>query len=42
MLHDGKIVVSGGREEVLASRHPALREFIETSGLVAPEGNGQA
>jgi phospholipid/cholesterol/gamma-HCH transport system ATP-binding protein len=42
MLHQGKIVVSGTPEEVLVSRHPALREFVETSGLVAPEGNGQA
>jgi phospholipid/cholesterol/gamma-HCH transport system ATP-binding protein len=38
MLAGGKIVVTGGPQEVLASRHPALREFIETSGLVAPEG----
>jgi phospholipid/cholesterol/gamma-HCH transport system ATP-binding protein len=37
MLHQGKIVVSGTPQEVLASRHPALREFVETSGLVAPE-----
>jgi len=42
MLAEGRIVVTGGPQEVLASRHPALREFIETSGLVAPEGNGQA
>jgi phospholipid/cholesterol/gamma-HCH transport system ATP-binding protein len=37
MLHQGTIVVTGTPEEVLASRHPALREFVETSGLVAPE-----
>ena len=37
MLHQGKIVVTGTPEEVLASRHPALREFVETSGLVARE-----
>jgi phospholipid/cholesterol/gamma-HCH transport system ATP-binding protein len=42
MLYQGKIVVSGTSEEVLRSRHPALREFVETSGLVAPEGGGQA
>ena len=36
MLHEGKIVVSGTPQEVLASHHPALREFVETSGLVAP------
>ena len=42
MLAEGKIVVTGGPQEVLASRHPALREFIETSGLVAPEGAPQA
>ena len=37
MLAEGKIVVTGTSEEVLASRHPALREFVETSGLVAPD-----
>jgi len=42
MLHGGKIVVTGTAEEVLASPHPALREFVETSGLVAPAGGGQA
>jgi len=43
MLHAGKIVVSGTPQEVLASRHPALREFVETSGLVAPDdGSGRA
>jgi phospholipid/cholesterol/gamma-HCH transport system ATP-binding protein len=35
MLHAGKIVVNGTPEEVLASRQPELREFVETSGLVA-------
>jgi phospholipid/cholesterol/gamma-HCH transport system ATP-binding protein len=40
MLAGGKIVVTGTPEEVLASRHPALREFVETSGLVAPD-NGE-
>ena len=38
MLDGGRIVVSGTPEEVLASRFPALREFVETSGLVAPGG----
>jgi len=42
MLYNGTIVVNGTPEEALASRHPALREFVETSGLVAPEANGQA
>jgi phospholipid/cholesterol/gamma-HCH transport system ATP-binding protein len=42
MLHGGMIVVSGTAEEVLHSPHPALREFVETSGLVAPQGGGQA
>ncbi len=42
MLHGGKIVVTGTPQEVLASRHPALREFVETSGLVAPEEGGPA
>jgi phospholipid/cholesterol/gamma-HCH transport system ATP-binding protein len=40
MLHQGKIIVSGTPEVVLVSREPALREFVETSGLVAPE-NGE-
>jgi len=42
MLYQGKIIVSGTPEEVLVSRHPALREFVETSGLVAPESGGPA
>ncbi len=42
MLYNGTIVVNGTPEEVLVSRHPALREFVETSGLVAREENGQA
>ena len=33
MLYHGKIVVTGTPQEVLASRHPALREFVVTSGL---------
>ena len=35
MLHDGRIIVTGTPAEVLASRQPELREFVETSGLVA-------
>jgi phospholipid/cholesterol/gamma-HCH transport system ATP-binding protein len=42
MLDQGKIVVSGTPQEVIVSRHPALREFVETSGLVAPEPGEQA
>ena len=37
MLAGGKIIVSGTPAEVLASREPPLREFIETSGLVPRE-----
>jgi phospholipid/cholesterol/gamma-HCH transport system ATP-binding protein len=39
MLYEGKIVVTGTPAEVLASRQPELREFVETSGLV-PAGSG--
>jgi phospholipid/cholesterol/gamma-HCH transport system ATP-binding protein len=35
MLYSGKILVTGTRDEVLASQEPALREFVETSGAVA-------
>jgi len=42
MLAGGKIVVTGTSQEVIVSRHPALREFVETSGLVVPDGAGQA
>jgi phospholipid/cholesterol/gamma-HCH transport system ATP-binding protein len=35
MLYGGKILVTGTRDEVLASQDPALREFVETSGAVA-------
>jgi phospholipid/cholesterol/gamma-HCH transport system ATP-binding protein len=35
MLYAGKILVTGTREEVLASQQPELREFVETSGAVA-------
>jgi phospholipid/cholesterol/gamma-HCH transport system ATP-binding protein len=35
MLAGGKIIVSGPPDDVIRSPLPALREFIETSGLVA-------
>jgi phospholipid/cholesterol/gamma-HCH transport system ATP-binding protein len=38
MLHAGQIIVTGTAREVLASREPALREFIEVSGLVSTTG----
>jgi phospholipid/cholesterol/gamma-HCH transport system ATP-binding protein len=37
MLAGGKIIVSGTPDEVIRSRLPELREFVETSGLVAAE-----
>jgi phospholipid/cholesterol/gamma-HCH transport system ATP-binding protein len=37
MLAHGVIIVSGPPAEVLASRRPELREFVETSGLVPRE-----
>ena len=42
MLDKGRIIVSGPPAEVLQSRLPALREFVETSGLVAPETEAEA
>jgi NitT/TauT family transport system ATP-binding protein len=43
MLHAGQIIVNGTAAEVLASKRPELREFIEISGLVpsskAPEAH---
>jgi phospholipid/cholesterol/gamma-HCH transport system ATP-binding protein len=42
MLDQGRIIVSGPPDEVVASRAPALREFLETSGLVAPEVEADA
>jgi len=42
MLDKGRIIVSGPPDEVLQSRLPALREFVETSGLVAPETEAKA
>jgi len=40
MLAGGKIIVSGTPAEVLVSPQPELREFVETSGLVAPSTPG--
>jgi phospholipid/cholesterol/gamma-HCH transport system ATP-binding protein len=34
MLYEGRIIVSGTPQELLAAPHPALREFVETSGAV--------
>ena len=36
MLFEGRIVVSGSADEVLASDNHELREFLETSGAAAP------
>jgi phospholipid/cholesterol/gamma-HCH transport system ATP-binding protein len=38
MLYDGHIIVSGTPQELLAAPHPALREFVETSGAVSFAG----
>jgi phospholipid/cholesterol/gamma-HCH transport system ATP-binding protein len=35
MLYGGKIIVSGTPQELLRAPHPALREFVETSGAVS-------
>jgi phospholipid/cholesterol/gamma-HCH transport system ATP-binding protein len=40
MLAGGKIIVSGTPAEVIVSQLPELREFVETSGLVAPSTPG--
>ena len=42
MLAGGAIIISGTPEEVLASDLPPLREFVETSGLVAHEQGAPA
>ena len=34
MLHQGQILVSGTPDTLLHDPHPALREFVETSGTV--------
>lgn len=41
MLYEGKIIVSGTREELLRAPHPALREFVETSGAVTFDSPGR-
>jgi phospholipid/cholesterol/gamma-HCH transport system ATP-binding protein len=41
MLAGGKIIVSGTPEEVLASRLPELREFVETSGVAPAQAEAQ-
>jgi phospholipid/cholesterol/gamma-HCH transport system ATP-binding protein len=35
MLYQGKIIVTGTPQELLRAPHPALREFVETSGAVS-------
>jgi phospholipid/cholesterol/gamma-HCH transport system ATP-binding protein len=35
MLYEGKIIVTGTPDELLANPHPVLREFVETSGAVS-------
>lgn len=35
MLYEGRIIVTGTPEELLRAPHPALREFVETSGAVS-------
>jgi phospholipid/cholesterol/gamma-HCH transport system ATP-binding protein len=41
MLYDGHIIVSGTPQELLAAPHPALREFVETSGAVTFDHPGE-
>jgi phospholipid/cholesterol/gamma-HCH transport system ATP-binding protein len=41
MLYEGHIIVSGTPEELLAVPHPALREFVETSGAVRFNSQGE-
>jgi phospholipid/cholesterol/gamma-HCH transport system ATP-binding protein len=38
MLLDGRIVTTGTPQQLLAAPHPALREFVETSGAVQLTG----
>jgi phospholipid/cholesterol/gamma-HCH transport system ATP-binding protein len=42
MLVDGKIITSGTPADLLASPHPALREFLETSGALRLGGGAAA
>ena len=39
MLYQGRMIVSGTPDELLANPHPALREFVETSGAVSFGGD---
>lgn len=41
MLYEGHIIVSGTPQELLAAPHPALREFVETSGAVTFNRQGE-
>jgi phospholipid/cholesterol/gamma-HCH transport system ATP-binding protein len=41
MLLDGRIVTTGTPAQLLAAPHPALREFVETSGAVQLTGAGR-
>ncbi len=41
MLYEGAIVASGTPQELLAAPHPALREFVETSGAVRFDAKGR-
>ena len=40
MLYEGRILVSGSAKDVLASREPPLREFVQMSGVAAPSARG--
>jgi phospholipid/cholesterol/gamma-HCH transport system ATP-binding protein len=42
MLHEGRIVTAGTPAELLAAPHPALREFLETSGALRLGGGAAA
>ena len=42
MLYGGRMIVSGTPDELLANPHPALREFVETSGAVSFDGGEPA
>jgi phospholipid/cholesterol/gamma-HCH transport system ATP-binding protein len=42
MLYGGRMIVSGTPDELLANPHPALREFVETSGAVSFGGGESA
>jgi phospholipid/cholesterol/gamma-HCH transport system ATP-binding protein len=42
MLHEGKIVIAGTPADLLRAPHPALREFLETSGTLRLGGGAAA